>query len=61
MVILRLLQFLLVDRAAIAEQLPTEGFEAEYREFAETSHEELVDPKMKPEVVDAIFEVVSTP
>jgi acetyl esterase/lipase len=47
--------------AATAEQLRVEGFEAEYREFAETSHNELVDPKMKPEVVDVIFEVVSAP
>jgi acetyl esterase/lipase len=45
--------------AATAEQLRAEGFDAEYREFAETSHEGLVDPKMKPEVVDVIFQVVS--
>jgi len=49
------------EGAATAEELRAQGFEAEYREFAETSHNQLVDPKMKPEVVDVIFEVVSAP
>lgn len=46
---------------AAAERLRAAGFEAEYREFPETNHEELVDPEATPGVVDLISLVASPP
>jgi acetyl esterase/lipase len=43
---------------ATAASLEREGFEAEYREFAQTNHGDLVDPQATPGVVDLVFEAV---
>jgi len=42
--------------AETAEQLRAAGFEAEYREFPDTSHEGLVDPSVTPGIVDLLFD-----
>jgi len=42
--------------AETAEQLRSAGFAAEYREFADTGHEELVDPSVTPGIVDLLLE-----
>jgi acetyl esterase/lipase len=42
----------------VAEQLREQGYDAEYREFAEATHSELVDPDARPEIVGAVFEMV---
>jgi len=42
------------------EQLREAGFEAEYREFSDTGHEELIDPRLTPGVLDLIFEAVAS-
>ena len=44
--------------AATAKRLRAAGFDAEYREFAETGHEDLVDPEATPGVIDLVFEAV---
>lgn len=41
-----------------AERLREAGFEAEYREFPDTGHEDLIDPRFTPGVLDLIFEAV---
>lgn len=41
------------------QRLRDAGFEVEYREFAGTTHEEIVDPEATPGVVDLIFEAVA--
>lgn len=43
---------------AVAEQLRKQGYDAEYREFAGATHAELVDPDARPEIVEAVFEMV---
>ena len=44
--------------AAAAQRLRDAGFEAAYREFADTTHDGLVEPEVTPGVVDLIFEAI---
>jgi acetyl esterase/lipase len=42
----------------VAGQLREQGYDAEYREFVEATHSELVDPDARPAIVEAVFEMV---
>jgi acetyl esterase/lipase len=45
--------------ADVTQQLLDAGRVAEYREFADTTHEQLIDPAATPGVVDLVFEVIN--
>ena len=45
--------------ADVAQLLIDAGRQAEYREFADTTHVQLIDPAITPGVVDLVFEVLN--